>query len=774
MDWLHFLRIINLRRASAKERKMKKVLCSVVLQMIGINILFASYDFSSVCSTGQTLYYNFVNNGNNTSVEVTAENAGINPNYSVRPTGVLIIPSSVTYGGTSYSVTAIGQYAFHRCAGLVSVTIPNTVASIGDYAFQECTGLSNVNIPNSVVSIGRQAFYQCQSLINIAVPNSVNSIGYWAFASGITNVYYGGTAPGSPWGATNHYPYYYSENNLFYEDSLKTILCGSRDGITILNIPNSVVRITDNAFVNRTDLTSILLGDSITTIGNNAFMNCTNLVSILWNNNIDSIGHSAFSGCASLSSISLPNSVVFLGSHGFSNCTSITTAMLSNSLHTISDGTFNGCTSLANITLPNGITCIGNTAFRNCTALSSLVLSDEITSIGQETFYGCSGLTTILFPNTITTIGSQAFYGCTGLAEITIPEGVTNIGFNAFGGCNNLNTVNFNARNCSQNGDVGAFQHLTNLTTLNIGNEVQYIPSNMFIGCTGLVTLNVPDAVTGIGNGAFYGCSNLTSATLGDGLATIGGDAFSQCTRLTSVRMGEAITSIGNNAFMNCGIIGELVIPQGVISIGSNGFKDCFGITEITCLGRVAPTLGANAFDGVDTSITVNIPCGTTNLYAGRWSYFHNFNEIPFWFNVASADIAHGTVAMLQEPTCDDPVAIVEATPRNGYRFDHWSDGSTQNPYTYTTMGSLTLMAYFSSTQGIADVDASKIIVYFNDDKIHVEKAESKDIAVYSIDGITIASLSDAREHVAIPVPASGVYIVKVGTLPARKFVVIR
>ena len=58
--------------------------------------------------------------------------------------------------------------------------------------------------------------------------------------------------------------------------------------------------------------------------------------------------------------------------------------------------------------------------------------------------------------------------------------------------------------------------------------------------------------------------------------------------------------------------------------------------------------------------------------------------------------------------------------------------------------------------------------------KIHVDEAVGEDIEVYAIDGRAIALLSDAREHVAIPVPASGVYIVKVGTLPARKVVVIR
>ena len=56
------------------------------------------------------------------------------PMYS----GEVTIPSSVTYDGTTYSVTSIGDFAFDYCSSLTSVTIPNSVTSIGDGAFQYC------------------------------------------------------------------------------------------------------------------------------------------------------------------------------------------------------------------------------------------------------------------------------------------------------------------------------------------------------------------------------------------------------------------------------------------------------------------------------------------------------------------------------------------------------------------------------------------------------------------------------------------------------------
>ena len=54
--------------------------------------------------------------------------------YVTKPTGILDIPATVTYGGTTYSVTSIGKQAFYECGGITSVTIPDGVTAIGDKA----------------------------------------------------------------------------------------------------------------------------------------------------------------------------------------------------------------------------------------------------------------------------------------------------------------------------------------------------------------------------------------------------------------------------------------------------------------------------------------------------------------------------------------------------------------------------------------------------------------------------------------------------------------
>ena len=134
------------------------------------------------------IYYNITSSSNKT-VEVTYRGTSFDQ-YSNEYTGSVVIPSSVTYNGTTYSVTTIGSEAFYSCSGLTSVTIPNSVTSIENYAFIDCSRLTSVTIPNSVTSIGNGAFYYCYDLTSVTIPNSVTSIGYQAFykCTGLTSV----------------------------------------------------------------------------------------------------------------------------------------------------------------------------------------------------------------------------------------------------------------------------------------------------------------------------------------------------------------------------------------------------------------------------------------------------------------------------------------------------------------------------------------------------------------------------------------------------------
>ena len=139
-----------------------------------------AYDFSAVCNTGQTLYYNILSDS---TVAVTY------PNYSnesyyygyIKPSGTLQIPATVSHGGSSYRVISLGNNAFYSCTGLMAVSIPSSVSIIGDGTFYNCTALSSIVIPDNVTTIGVAAFQSCSNLHSLHLGNSVATIASVAF-----------------------------------------------------------------------------------------------------------------------------------------------------------------------------------------------------------------------------------------------------------------------------------------------------------------------------------------------------------------------------------------------------------------------------------------------------------------------------------------------------------------------------------------------------------------------------------------------------------------
>ena len=255
-----------------KLNKFSRAILAIVM-MLCVALSTLAHDFSV-----SGIYYNYLDETAKT-VEVTYKNSNYD-SYSNEYTGRITIPSSVTYSGTTYSVTTIGDDAFHDCYGLTSVTIGNSVTSIGNYAFEGCSGLTSITIPNSVTTIGDYAFYYCNGLTSVTIGNSVTSIGDRAFegCSGLTELNYNAencTSMGS-----SNYPVF-----------------GDCSNLKIVNIGSSVKSIPSYAFYGCAGLTTITIPNSVTSIGASAFYNCTGLTSVTIGNSVTQIGSWAFANC---------------------------------------------------------------------------------------------------------------------------------------------------------------------------------------------------------------------------------------------------------------------------------------------------------------------------------------------------------------------------------------------------------------------------------------------------------------------------------------------
>lgn len=105
-----------------------------------------------------------------------------------------------------------------------------------------------------------------------------------------------------------------------------------------------------------------------------------------------------------------------------------------------------------------------------------------------------------------------------------------------------------------------------------------------------------------------------------------------------------------------------------------------------------------------------------------------------------------------------DPV-VLEAIPFDGYRFDNWSDGSTENPYHVTVTEDAVYVAYFSRVTGIDETQSVRVMLYPNPttDVVHVEADGVRNILVYDQVGRMVKTFT-ATETVDLSALMPGIY----------------
>ncbi len=655
---------------------MKQKLFTFFLTLIAsVSAIYASntkvdgiwYDFDSSTKTASVTYQ-----GSSYS------------SYEGEYSGSVTIPETVTYNGTTYSVTSIGDRAFASCSKLTSITLPNSVTSIGDYTFYKCSGLTSITIPNSVTSIDADAFYGCSYYVT-SITLTANSVEEFCQGTG---------------------------NFLLLNRGLSCDREIQIDGkyIIEITIPNTVTGIGKHAFSHCSSLTSVTIPNSVTSIGSNAFYGCSALTSITIPNSVTNIGTSVFSGrsvtinseaivntaYSSSSNIShifgsqvteyiIGEDVKGIGHMAFYNCSSLTAVVIPNSVTSIAYGAFGNCSSLATITIPNGVTSIGDYAFYYCSGLTSITIGENVTSIGDDAFYGCSRLISIVwnakkyndissalkapfddicsqitsftFGESVQHIPAYLCYGMSNLTSVTIPNSITTIGKDVFEYCSGLTSVVWNAKNCADFTLTSApfYDIRSKITSFTFGESVQHIPAYL---C--------------------YGMSNLTSVTIPNSVTTIGEYAFKECTGLTSI-----------------------TIPNNVIYIGSSAFYNCCSLASIESLAEVPPTLGDKVYDYVSMKIPVYVPCGSVSAYksAKGWKAFTNIQEPSaehsYSIVINVNDNKMGTAQVDKNNFCG---AQISATPNYGYHFVKWSDGNTDNPRILELTQDATFTAEFAQT----------------------------------------------------------------------------
>ena len=209
-------------------KTIKQILLTIVVLLFSLTA--NAYDFEV-----DGIYYNIIS-----ATDFTAGVCKV-PYGSEDYTGDIVIPSTVNYDGSEYSVAMIARSAFSGCTSLTSIEIPNSVTNIDERTFSGCTSLTSIEIPNSVTSIYSDAFSGCTSLKDLFIEDGYATL---------------------------------KLVNVFSNCPLETIYLGRN--LSFANSENS----EDLPFNNIKTLKTLTVGADVTEILGNTFYDCSNLESI--------------------------------------------------------------------------------------------------------------------------------------------------------------------------------------------------------------------------------------------------------------------------------------------------------------------------------------------------------------------------------------------------------------------------------------------------------------------------------------------------------------
>ncbi len=169
------------------------------------------------------------------------------------------------------------------------------------------------------------------------------------------------------------------------------------------------------------------------------------------------------------------------------------------------------------------------------------------------------------------------------------------------------------------------------IKTYFLPSELEEIGDFLLCYATNLGGITIPKEVHTIGSGAFLRCTSLDSLVfMNDCLQTIGDSAFSHCSQLSGLSLPKNIQSIGHSAFLCCSLLDSLVfLGNGLQTIGDSAFCNCNQLTKISLQDTLPPIIEAYTFEGVDRSIPIHVPLGSSQRYkeAPYWCEFQNFIE---------------------------------------------------------------------------------------------------------------------------------------------------
>ncbi len=335
---------------------------------------------------------------------------------------------------------SIPQGAFQGCTLLNDMNLPRCVTAFGDYAFAGCITLPRLPEAGDLISIGHHAFMGCDGLSQVVLPDTIEWLGEAAFL-----------------GCGNLTDFVFPANLI--DTGEKTLKDCTK--LQSAALPEKLRIVGSGAFDGCTQLETVALPDTVICIGTGAFRN-TELTELVLPETLMRLSDQAFYGALSDATFFIPASVTEIGDDVFSACENLMIQCCYQSCayeYAVDNGIVYELIGDAEnpflidngeliryfgqetaVIIPDEITVIGVDAFKNKPAMVSITLPDGLNEIRSGAFENCRSLSRIVLPAALACVGENAFKDCTGLTEITVLGTDTAFESDAF-----LNTLKFTA-----------------------------------------------------------------------------------------------------------------------------------------------------------------------------------------------------------------------------------------------------------------------------------------------------------------------------------------
>ena len=377
--------------------------------------------------------------------------------YTGGQQGVVVIPDTVTKGGTTYTVKGINQYAFEGCPFVRSVTLGANISTVSPTAFWNCKNLTAFSVSKA------NTFFKAYD----GVLYDLSGLYLYVYPDGKANTSYTPLATCRTIG--------------------KTAFFGARN-LTALNIPATVTAILEGAFAFCPNLQEITLPF----IGGSAKDSQTYPFRYVFDSDIDD-------WYSLRSDTDLEE--YFYGQYERGNIPStlktVTVLQANLSAHS-----FSSCTQLEEIFFPNcnDLTTIPEYCFYGCSSLTRLLLGQSKSSTQ----------TGILIPTSVTKIEYAAFAGCSRISQFVVAAGNTAFIADQWGV---LYSRDMSALRYYPAGREWPYY--------NVNDRTRTIDAFAFMNCGELVNVYIPKTVTALEFEAISQCPMVTFCVYCDSAADL-------------------------------------------------------------------------------------------------------------------------------------------------------------------------------------------------------------------------------------------------------------